>query len=163
MVFDVGHGSGSFRWDTALKAFEHTFYPDTISTDLHRYNVEQVVFDLPTTMSKFLLLGMTLAEVVEKATLAPAQAIGRAPELGTLQPGASADVLVFSVEQGEFRFQDSHLQERVGERRLRPELVVSRGRVVRPSEVPVRLRRMTPWDEETYAMMRASAAAAGNY
>ena len=163
VVFDVGHGSGSFRWDTALKAFEHTFYPDTISTDLHRYNVEQVVFDLPTTMSKFLLLGMTLAEVVEKTTLAPAQAIGRAPELGTLQPGARADVLVFSVEEGEFRFQDSHFQERIGERRLRPELVVSGGRVVRPAEVPVRLRRMTPWDEETYGILRETAAAAGNY
>ena len=161
VVFDVGHGSGSFRWETALKAFEHTFYPDTISTDLHRYNVEQVVFDLPTTMSKFLLLGMTLAEVVEKATLTPAQAIGRAPELGTLLPGASADVLVFSVQEGEFRFRDSHLQERVGARRLRPELVVSRGRLVRPAEVPVRLRRLTPWDEETHAAMRAATAAAG--
>lgn len=163
VVFDVGHGSGSFRWDTALKAFEHSFYPDTISTDLHRYNVEQVVFDLPTTMSKFLLLGMTLAEVVEKATLAPAQAIGRAPELGTLLPGASADLLVFSVQEGEFRFQDSHLQERVGERLLRPELVVCRGRTVRPAEVPVRLRRMTSWDDEAYAAMRAATAAAGNY
>jgi dihydroorotase len=163
VVFDIGHGSGSFRWDTALKAFEHTFYPDTISTDLHRYNVEQVVFDLPTTMSKFLLLGMTLREVVEKATLAPAQAIGRAPELGTLQSGASADVLVFSVEEGEFRFQDSHLQERIGERRLQPELVVCRGRLVRPSEVPVRLRRMTPWDEETYAKLSETSASAGNY
>ena len=155
--------SGSFRWDTALKAFEHTFYPDTISTDLHRYNVEQVVFDLPTTMSKFLLLGMSLAEVVEKATLAPARAIGRAPELGTLLPGASADVLVFSVEDGEFRFRDSHLQERVGDRRLRPELVVCRGRQVRPADVPVRLRRLTPWDEETYAAMRTATATAGKY
>ena len=163
VVFDVGHGSGSFRWDTALKAFEHTFYPDTISTDLHRYNVEQVVFDLPTTMSKFLLLGMSLPEVVEKATLAPARAIGRAPELGTLLPGASADVLVFSVEEGEFRFHDSHLQERTGDRRLRPELVVCRGRRVRPAEVPVRLRRLTAWDEETYAVMRSAAAAAGRY
>ena len=163
VVFDVGHGSGSFRWDTALKAFEYTFYPDTISTDLHRYNVEQVVFDLPTTMSKFLLLGMSLAEVVEKATLAPAQAIGRAPELGTLLPEASADVLVFSVEEGEFRFQDSHSQERIGHRRLRPELVVCRGRQVRPADVPVRLRRLTSWDEETYATMRTAAATAGRY
>lgn len=163
VVFDVGHGSGSFRWETALKAFEHTFYPDTISTDLHRYNVEQVVFDLPTTMSKFLLLGMSLAEVVEKATLAPAKAIGRVPELGTLLPGASADVLVFAVEEGEFRFRDSHWQERVGHRRLRPELVVCRGRQVRPAEVPVRLRRLTAWDHEAYATMRTAAAAAGNY
>ena len=163
VLFDVGHGSGSFRWDTALKAFEHTFYPDTISTDLHRYNVEQVVFDLPTTMSKFLLLGMSLAEVVEKATVAPARAIGRAPELGTLLPGASADVLVFSVEEGEFRFQDSHLQDRVGDRLVRPELVVCRGRQVRPAEVPVRLRPLTPWDEEVYAAMRAATAAAGRF
>ena len=83
--------------------------------------------------------------------------------MGTLQPGASADVLVFSLEEGEFRFQDSHLQERVGERRLRPGLVVACGRVVKPSEVPVRLRRMTSWDDETYAAMRNSAATAGNY
>ena len=163
VVFDVGHGSGSFRWETALKAFEHTFYPDTISTDLHRYNVEQVVFDLPTTMSKFLLLGMSLAEVVEKATLAPARAIGRASELGTLLPGAAADVLVFSVEEGEFPFRDSHLQERTGDRLLRPELVICRGRQVRPAEVPVRLRPLTAWDQEVYAAMRTAAAAAGNY
>ena len=163
VVFDVGHGSGSFRWETALKAFEYTFYPDTISTDLHRYNVERVVFDLPTTMSKFLLLGMSLAEVVEKATLAPARAIGRAPELGTLLPGASADVLVFSMREGEFRFRDSHLQERIGDRRIKPELIVCRGRQVLPGEIPVRLRRLTAWDEETFATMRAATNAAGNF
>ena len=72
-------------------------------------------------------------------------------------------MLVFSVEEGEFRFRDSHWQERVGDRRLRPELVVCRGRRVRPAEVPVRLRRLTAWDDEAYATMRTAAAAAGRY
>ena len=72
-------------------------------------------------------------------------------------------MLVFSVEEGEFRFQDSHSQERIGHRRLRPELVVCRGRQVRPADVAVRLRRLTPWDDETYSAMRTSAAAAGRY
>ena len=65
ILFDVGHGCGSFSWDTARKAFEHAFYPDTISTDLHRYCVGAPFnVDLLNTMSKLLALGMTLNEVV---------------------------------------------------------------------------------------------------
>ena len=122
------------------------------------------MFDLPTTMSKFLLLGDDAGRGGGEDDPWPRRGRSGAPRSWEpLQPGASADVLVFSVEAGEFRFQDSHLQERVGERRLRPELVVVRGRVVKPSEVPVRLRRMTPWDDETHAALRETAAAAGNY
>jgi len=78
VVFDVGHGCGSFRWDTAKRAFEHHFYPDTISTDLHRFSIERWCIDMPTTMAKFLHLGMSLEEVILKTTWAPAKAIGRA-------------------------------------------------------------------------------------
>ena len=77
VVFDVGHGCGSFSWDTARKAFERHFYPDTISTDLHRFSVERWCIDMPTTMSKFLRLGMSLEDVILKTTWAPAMAIGK--------------------------------------------------------------------------------------
>jgi dihydroorotase len=77
VVFDVGHGCGSFHWETARRAFEHHFFPDTISTDLHRFSIERWCFDMPTTMAKFLHLGMTLEDVILKTTWAPAKAIGR--------------------------------------------------------------------------------------
>lgn len=100
VVFDVGHGCGSFSLDTARRAFEHHFYPDTISTDLHRFSIERWCIDMPTTMAKFLHLGMPLKDIILKTTWAPAKAIGRDHEIGTLRPGSAADIFVFSVQEG---------------------------------------------------------------
>ena len=93
VLFDVGHGAGAFSWDIARRSFEHFFYPDTISTDLHCFSIARFAFDMPAVMTKFLYLGMSLEDVILKSTWAPAKAIGRGHELGTLKPEAIADVV----------------------------------------------------------------------
>src|SRR5436853_6205036 len=89
--FDVGHGVGSFAFAVARAALAQELRPGTISSDLHVYNVNGPVFDLATTMSKFLALGLVLDEVVRMTTEAPAKVIGAAGRLGPLTPGAAAD------------------------------------------------------------------------
>ena len=141
VIFDVGHGCGSFSWETAQKAFEHHFWPDTISTDLHRYSVDSPWrVTMPSVMSKFLLLGMGLYHVVEKCTAAAACAIGRPHQVGSLQPGYPADAFAFTVREGEFRFTDAHRRERIGNRLIEPALILRDGQPIAPGSVPVTLR-----------------------
>lgn len=128
IVMDVGHGAGSFKFDVAQAAFEHGFFPDVISTDLYTSNVNGPVFDLPTTMSKMLNLGMPLNEIIASTTAIPARVMGR-PDLGTLRVGAAADIAVFDLEEGSFEFRDSHRDVRVWPRRLVCALSVRDGAV----------------------------------
>ena len=156
VVFDVGHGCGSFSWETARRAFEHFFYPDTISTDLHRYSIERWCIDMPTTMSKFLHLGMPLADLILKTTWRPACAIGRAREIGTIRPGAHADVFVFSIQQGEFPLHDTHGKVIMASRRIVPRKIMrpgawERGQNVRP------LRPLRECDHEVFRNLEESA------
>jgi dihydroorotase len=151
VLFDVGHGCGSFSWDTARRAFEHHFYPDTISTDLHRYSVsEPLCVTLPQVMSKMMCIGMSLEDVVLKTTAIPARALGREREIGTLAPGAQADILVFDVGAGDFSFTDTHLAVRRGNSRIVPELVVKRGHVHVPGSAKTRLRDLYESDMEVF-------------
>ena len=90
IIFDLGHGAGSFWFRQAIPAYEGGFGPDSISTDLHIGNVNGVVHDMLNTMSKLLCMGMPLSEVVYRSTVTPAQEIGH-PELGTLSIGAGAN------------------------------------------------------------------------
>ncbi|HYM05486.1 MAG TPA: amidohydrolase/deacetylase family metallohydrolase [Terriglobales bacterium] len=151
VFFDVGHGCGSFSWDTARRAFEQHFYPDTLSTDLHRYSVsEPLSVTLPQVMSKMLCLGMSVEDVVLKTTAAPARALGRQREIGTLRPGAQADVLVFDMETGRFPFTDTHLQVRDGSRRIVPRLVIKKGQAHIPGSVTIRLRDLYESDMEVF-------------
>jgi dihydroorotase len=129
VVFDVGHGKGSFDWRVCESALAQGFPPDTISSDLHVYNVHGPVFDLATTVTKFLHLGFSLEEALGRVTAAPARIIGMADRLGTLAPGAHGDAVVFDVEEGTFELADSQGQVRVGRRRLVPRVVVKGGRV----------------------------------
>lgn len=143
VIFDVGHGMGSFIWDIVEPAFEQGFRPSVISSDLHIYNFNGPVFDLPTTASKFLYLGMSLEDVIERVTLAPAKAIHKEDILGTLKVGACGDVVVFSVEEGSFDLFDGTGEKiggkwvlhngtgkkRVGKQLLVPVKVVHDGRV----------------------------------
>ena len=99
---DVGHGAGSFSFDVCEKALAQDLMPGTISSDLHEYNVRGPVFDLATTLSKFLHLGLTLDQVIERAATNPARTFGFPQGLGTLREGAEADVAVFSLEEGTF-------------------------------------------------------------
>lgn len=114
VVFDVGHGMGSFAWDVAEIAFEQGFRPNVISADLHTYNLNGPVFDLATTASKFLYLGMSLTDVVERVTLAPARAIRKQNELGTLKVGTFGDAVVFEIREGKLNLFDG-TGERVGD------------------------------------------------
>jgi dihydroorotase len=158
VLFDVGHGCGSFSWETARRAFELGFYPDTISTDLHRYCVEDPFHvDLLNTMSKFLALGMTLEEVVLKCTYNPAKAIHREGEIGMLRKGAAADVMVFEVEQGEFEFSDTHFQVLRGEKKLKTAQVIRLGKAWEPASYPAILRDLYDSDYEVIRAVREQA------
>lgn len=149
VLFDVGHGCGSFSWDTAQKAFEHYFYPDTISTDLHRYCVGPPLFiTLPDVMSKFLCLGLNLNDVVFKTTLAPARALGREDQIGTLRCGAMANLFQFGIENGDFEFRDTHSKTRKGTRRLKPLLTVKNGKAIPPGSISARLRDFYECDRQ---------------
>ncbi len=129
VLFDVGHGGGSFAWRNASPAVAQGFYPDSISTDLHVDSMNGAMMDLPTTMSKFLAMGMGLRDVVERTTRRPAEMIGH-PELGHLTVGAEADIAAFRVMEGEFRFLDTSAGAFTGKRRLFCELTVRGGKVV---------------------------------
>jgi dihydroorotase len=125
--FDVGHGAGSFEFRVARPALEQGLLPGTISSDIHAWNIAGPVFDLATTASKLLHLGLSLADVVRRVTATPAACIGRA-ELGTLRPGAAADVSLFRLAQGEFTFRDAAGAEETGGTRFEPVSVIRSGR-----------------------------------
>jgi len=157
VVFDVGHGCGSFCWETAKSAFERHFHPDTISTDLHRFSIERWCFDMPTTMSKFLHLGMTLEDVILKTTHAPAKVIGRGHEIGTLRPGAAADMLAFTVEEGEFPLEDTHLRVAVAGRMIRPYMTFKAGEPLLPGDARGCLRSLQACDLDVFRRIEDTA------
>ena len=107
VVFDVGHGAGSFSFEVAERALADGFYPGNISSDLHVYNVEGPVFDQVTTISKFMWLGMSLYEVIRLTTETTAQTIGRSDKLGTLKPDSIGDAAILSLDCGRFTLTDS--------------------------------------------------------
>jgi len=133
ILFDVGHGSGSFWFRIAVPAIEQGFLPDTISTDIHKDSIMLSRANMITTMSKFLNIGMTLEQVIERSTVNPAKAIRR-PELGTLGEGSVADIAVLALEQGSFAFLDSGHGKLIGDKRLRCVLTVRNGKVVWDTE-----------------------------
>jgi dihydroorotase len=131
ILFDVGHGQGSFRWQVAEKALAQGFFPDTISSDLHFYNTNGPVFDLATTISKFLYLGLGLEDALAKAAVYPAQILGISDRIGTLKQGAEGDAVVLKIETGAFDLWDAHEQRRTGEKRMVVAKVVAKGKVYR--------------------------------
>ena len=129
VIFDLGHGAGSFFWWVAVPAFEQKFYPDLISTDLHTNSMNGGMKDMINVMSKVLNLGVPIEEVVRMSTWNPARQIRRT-ELGHLGVGAGADVTVLRLDRGEFGFPDSAGAVRPGDRRLAPEMTIRDGVVV---------------------------------
>jgi dihydroorotase len=129
ILFDVGHGSGSFSFAAAEAALKENFPPATISSDIHAYSALGPVFDLPTTMTKFLHLGLTLEKVVELTTVAPARAIDKIDEMASLKPGRAADVAVFDLVQGNFSLVDSQGETRKATQKLVPVLSLRQGRI----------------------------------
>jgi dihydroorotase len=129
VIFDVGHGGGSFLYRQAVPATKQGFYPDVISTDLHAGSMNGGMKDILDTMSKFLNLGMPLADVI-KANTATAASVIKRPDLGHLGVGAEADLAVLRVERGTFGFIDTGGGTATGDRRLECELTLRAGRVV---------------------------------
>ena len=117
VLFDIGHGMGSFSFDVARNMLGAGFPPDTISSDIHELNIDGPVFDQATTLSKFLALGAPLSEVIRATTSAPAAAIRR-PDLGTLREGAIGDATIFTLEQGKHTYTDSTGQSLVSDKRI---------------------------------------------
>ena len=129
VLFDVGHGGGSFWFRVAVPCMEQGHVPDTISTDVHKGSFFIPRATMPITMSKFINMGMSLQDAVSKSTVAPARNIGRS-ELGTLSVGSEADVAVFELEEGEFGFVDSGRAKMTGNERLLCHMTVRAGEVV---------------------------------
>jgi dihydroorotase len=126
--FDVGHGAGSFSWVVARAGMAQGLLPDTVSSDIHAWNIGGPVFDLATTATKLLHLGLSMEDVIRRITATPAGCIGREGELGTLKPGAAADLTLLRLEEGEFHLRDSSGVEEIGARRLVPVAAIRAGR-----------------------------------
>lgn len=129
VLFDLGHGAGSFTFAVARQAIEQGFLPDTISTDVYYSNLDGPVYDLPTTLSKFLNLGLPLEDVLARATCNAARALNR-PQLGTLQLASPADVTILRLHEGRFSFVDSRQEVLTGRWKLECEATIFGGKIV---------------------------------
>jgi dihydroorotase len=130
VLFDLGHGGGSFLWPVAVKAMAQGFAPDTISTDLHSSSIMIPESDMPNCISKLMNLGMTLQDGILRSTVSPARAIGRFPEIGTLGEGKVADIAVFDLKTGVFAFKDAWHNKLMGTKKLECVLTVRAGKIV---------------------------------
>jgi len=137
VVLDVGHGSASFCFDTAEKAMDQGVTPDVISTDLHSGNINGPVFDMPTTLSKFLMLGLSLDDVILRSTFTPAKVMGLTESSGSLKVGMLGDVSVLKLNEGKFVFKDAMGNERIGDKKLIPTTVILGGQVVHDEDSPL--------------------------
>ena len=129
VIFDVGHGGGSFAWPVATEAIKEGFYPDSISTDLHIGSMNAGMKDMLNVMDKFLAMGLSLDDVILRSTWNPAREIQH-QELGNLSVGAPADVAVLRLETGDFGFTDMYGARLRGTKKLICELTVRNGKVV---------------------------------
>ena len=127
VIFDVGHGRGSFDFKVARAMVENGFTPDIISSDVHIVSVDGPAFDVLVTMSKFLCLGLTLPEVLRTVTVNAARAINR-PELGSLKPGSTGDATVLRIDEGEFEYYDSLGHIMIGKQKFEVEHILIAGK-----------------------------------
>jgi len=135
VLFDIGHGKGSFAFKTARAMLANGFLPDTISSDVHTLCINGPAFDQVTTMSKFLCLGMPLNDVIAASTVNAAMALRR-PELGSLKPGSAGDATVLSIKEGQFDYLDVVGEHLAGNRRITSDGVVIAGRWWYPKTTP---------------------------
>ena len=142
MIFDVGHGGGSFDYTVAESAIAQGCPPDTISSDIHAVSGNSPGEPyLVNVMSKFLGLGFSLEQVITMATINPAKVINRMPKLGTLQVGAPGDVSLLELVEGPVEFVDTRNNKRQGRVQLKPATVVLAGVPFgRPYQAPFAVR-----------------------
>src|ERR1700682_3307317 len=128
ILFDVGDGGPHLDLDVAEKCLQQNFLPDTIGTDLGGLSYNGPVYDLVTELSKFLLLGMSVDQVIERVTLGPTRMFNFGMELGTLRPGAVADITILEVREGSFVFSDSTGKKRTGRQKLQSTATIRAGK-----------------------------------
>ncbi len=129
IIFDVGHGGGSFLFEQAVPAMKQGFKPNSISTDLHTGSMNGGMKDIVNIMSKFLNMNMPVSEIIAATTWNPAQIIKR-PDLGNLSVGSVADVTLLNERQGDFGFIDTEGKKMKGNKKLECELTIRDGKVV---------------------------------
>ncbi len=129
VIFDVGHGGGSFAWRIVAPAIQQGFLPDSISTDLHIASMNAGMKDMLNLMSKFLALGLSVDDVLVRSTWNPAREIHH-EELGNLTVGAPADIAILRVATGDFGFTDMYGARLQGKQKFECELTVKNGKVV---------------------------------
>jgi dihydroorotase len=130
VIFDLGNGSTDhLSWDVVERATKQGFWPDTVSTDWTANSRDSPgVIDLPNVMSKFLMLGMPLAQVIARATVNAARVFPTFDDRGTLNIGAPADVTIMELREGTFEFVDNYKGTRTGQQRLFPLMTVLAGK-----------------------------------
>jgi dihydroorotase len=133
VIMDIGHGAGSFSFEVAEALMGAGYRPDVISSDIHQLSIHGPMFDLPTCLSKFLHLGMTFPEVIRAATARPAEVLGLQGAIGTLRPGAPADVALWTIRPGRFPLYDIHMQMRECTQLIRNTLTIVNGRPLPPA------------------------------
>ncbi len=145
VLLDVGHGQGSFTYKTVEAMLAAGIKPNTISSDIHLACTPGPMFDLPTCLSKFMMLGMTLDEVIARATVAPARFLGMEREIGTLRVGAHADVAVFDLDSGPVELYDTEWKHRSSKEALRNRATFVGGRMLprRPEDPAPAFTRWT--------------------
>ncbi|MDP2983791.1 MAG: amidohydrolase/deacetylase family metallohydrolase [Candidatus Latescibacter sp.] len=129
VIFDLGHGAGSFVYRNAVPAIRQGFIPNTISTDLHGANSSGPVITMITVMSKLLNIGVPLEDIIRRTTVNPANVIHH-PELGNLSAGSPADIAVIRLVKGDFAFLDSSGGKLRGDKKLECMMTVSGGKIV---------------------------------
>jgi len=130
VLFDMGHGGGSFLWPVAIAATRQGFYPDTISTDLHTSSILMAQSDMPNCISKMMLLGMSFEDAILRSTVNPAKAIRRYPQLGTLGEGKPADIAVLAIREGTFAYKDAWSKKMLGTKKVENVLTIRDGKIV---------------------------------
>jgi dihydroorotase len=129
VIFDFGNGSsGHFNWEMLDRATKQGFWPDTLSTDWTTTARTTGVVDFPNVMSKFLMLGMPLAQAVACATTNAAKRFDAFSDRGTLGVGAPADIAIMELREGNFDFLDNYEGKRTGRQRLFPIAAVLNGK-----------------------------------
>ena len=131
ILFDFGNGrTAHWTWEMVERAMQQGLLPDTISSDMTAAGLTDQVINLPNVMSKFLMLGMPVDQVIARATINAARAVPQYKNYGTLRPGAVADIAVFDLKEGDFDFDDNYKGRRTGHRKLVPFAVVMGGKKV---------------------------------
>jgi dihydroorotase len=129
VLFDVGDGGPHLDLDVAEKCLQQNFLPDTIGTDLGGLSYNGPVYDLVTELSKFLLLGLSVDQVIERVTVRPTHMFNFGVELGSLRPGTVADITILEVREGSFLFSDSTGKKRTGRQKFQSAAAVRAGKL----------------------------------